>query len=123
MMSESGGLDAALAKRLEALTGEEASCCSLDLQELAVGARGADGFEAALLRAKALSDEKRLLAAAVIKRRGELCACEIQAALGLTHATVSHHMRCLEQAGIVESERRGKWVHYRIAPDAQSLIP
>ena len=49
-------------------------------------------FSVTLVRARALADEQRLTAVAVLRREGELCACEIQAALGLTHATVSHHM-------------------------------
>lgn len=109
-----------LALRLTAL---DPACCVEDFEAVAREARGAPGFDAALLRAKALADEKRLLAASVLKRRGDLCACEIQAALGVSHATVSHHMACLESAGLVTSEKRGKWVHYRVVPAYQSLIP
>lgn len=112
-----------LAKRLEALTGEEAACCVLPLQATVRAVRKAPAFDAALRRAKALADEKRLLALALLKRKGELCACEVQAALGLTHATVSHHMGVLLDAGLVASERRGKWTYYRATDDALPLIP
>lgn len=105
----------ALAKRLETLTGEDGGCCVDDLQAVAAKLRGSKPFAAALARAKALGDERRLLALSLLKRRGELCACEIQAALGLTHATVSHHMSILTEAGLVEAERKGKWMHYRLA--------
>ena len=112
-----------LARRLEALTGQDAACCAADLVEGAEEARRAPGFDQALARAKALSDEKRLLALALIKRRGEMCGCELQCALGLTHATVSHHMATLLDAHLVTSEKRGKWVHYALAPDASPYVP
>lgn len=116
-------VEPALARRLEALTGVEASCCVVDLRALAGGVSRSPKFHAALARVKALSDEKRLLALAVLKRKGEACGCELQAALDLSHATVSHHMNVLCEAGLVTCERRGKWVYYQVAPDAVDLIP
>lgn len=116
-------VEPALARRLEMLTGEEASCCvrdyAADVRTIQAGPR----FERSLTRAKAMADEKRLMALAFIKRRKEACACEVQAALDLTHATVSHHMSVLAEAGLVEAERRGKWVYYRIPADAEETIP
>jgi ArsR family transcriptional regulator len=76
------------------------------------------GFAKALARARALSDEQRLTAVAILRQEGQLCACEIQAALGLTHATVSHHMSVLTSAGIVTAQRRGKWMYYQLKPGA-----
>ncbi len=80
-------------------------------------------FARALGQARALADEHRLMAVAMLRRRTQLCACEIQAALGVTHATVSHHMRILEEAGIVSETRRGKWTYYRLKDDAGVRIP
>lgn len=116
-------LEPALARRLEALTGEDAACCVEAYQEDVETIRASADFDATLARLKALADEKRLLVAALLKRRGEMCGCEVQAALGLTHATVSHHMRALGEAGLVTSERRGKWVHYQLTPDAAKHVP
>ena len=116
-------VEPALAKRLETLTGEDAACCVDDLHEEAAAVREAPGFADALLRAKAMSDEKRLLVLALLKRRGALCGCELQAALDLTHATVSHHMASLLSAGLVTCERRGKWCYYDLAPSARSHVP
>ena len=45
----------------------------------------------------------------------ELCSCEVMAALELTQPTTSHHLGILEQAGLLTSRRRGKWVFYKIA--------
>ena len=122
-MMSTAKLDSALAIRLERLTGEEASCCVPQYQDLAKEVAGSARFPEALRRVRALADENRLLAAALLKRRKELCACEIQAATGLTHATVSHHMAVLVEAGLVKSRRRGKWMYYRLAPQLEVTIP
>lgn len=45
----------------------------------------------------------------------ELCSCEVMAALELTQPTTSHHLGILERAGLLTSNRNGKWVFYRIA--------
>ena len=112
-----------LSQRLSRLTGEEASCCVPEYQSLSVQLRGTVNFRDALLRARAFSDENRLLALALLRRRGEVCACEIQAVTGLTHATVSHHMAVLERAGWVSSRREGKWMYYRLASKTGVEIP
>jgi DNA-binding transcriptional ArsR family regulator len=115
--------DPALAIRLERLTGEEASCCVPEYQDLAKEVAASAGFPEALKRVRALADENRLLAVALLKRRKELCACEIQAATGLTHATVSHHMAVLVDAELVRSRRQGKWMYYRLAEQPRVTIP
>jgi ArsR family transcriptional regulator len=48
----------------------------------------------------------------------ELCACTFSEQLGLGAPTVSHHMKVLQDAGLVEGEKRGLWVYYRLAPRA-----
>ena len=113
----------ALANRLERLTGEDAECCVPEYQGLAKEVAGSAKFPQALKRAQALADENRLLAVALLKRRKELCACEIQAATGLTHATVSHHMAILVDAGLVESRRQGKWMYYRLSERSEVSVP
>jgi len=67
--------------------------------------------------ARALSDESRLRALLAVKD-GELCVCQIIQVLGLSPATVSKHMQVLEQSGLVERTRRGKWRYYRLARGA-----
>lgn len=112
-----------LVLRLERLGGPESPCCVPEYARAAATIRRGGGFDEALARFKALSDENRLLAVAMLARRRELCACEIQAATGLTHATVSHHMRILEEAGLVRSRRSGKWVYYAIAGAGEVGLP
>jgi len=107
-------LESGLIGRLERLTGSDGACCLPRYQGLGKKVAKGPRFAAALTRARALSDEQRLTAVAILQREGEMCGCEIQAALGLTHATVSHHMAVLTSAGLVTHRRRGKWTYYRL---------
>lgn len=107
-----------LDRRLERLS-VEAEVCSVDEYQAMADQLHADpGFQQTLARAKAVANENRLTALGLLAGNESLCACEIQAALGLTHATVSHHMEKLASAGLVEVEKRGKWKHYTLAADA-----
>lgn len=112
----------ALGERLARLTGEDATGCVPQYRALAQATRRSSRFVAALRAVKALSDENRLLAIALLQRRGELCACEIQAATGLSHATVSHHMAALVDAGLVRGRKDGKWMYYRLREREARLL-
>jgi DNA-binding transcriptional ArsR family regulator len=65
---------------------------------------------------KSLADEKRLKILMLLTFR-EMCVCELTAALGLTQPNLSHHVRKLENAGLVTHERRGKWIYYSLADE------
>lgn len=110
-----------LETRLDRLSVETDTCTLAEFQRMADDVRGDPEFEQAVLRAGALANEKRLLTLALLQERGSLCACEIQAALDCTNATVSHHMSCLEKAQLVTAEQRGKWKHYQLTPDGARL--
>ena len=62
---------------------------------------------------KALSDPNRVKVIKMLQH-GELCACEIQASLGLAQPTVSKHLRLLEDAGLIRGRKQGLWVHYSL---------
>ena len=64
--------------------------------------------------AKALADENRVRVLTFL-RSGELCVCQVVEMLGLAPSTVSKHMAILQQAGLVESRKEGRWVYYRLA--------
>ncbi|MEW5913325.1 MAG: metalloregulator ArsR/SmtB family transcription factor [Thermodesulfobacteriota bacterium] len=63
---------------------------------------------------KALGEENRLRAVMALQGRA-LCVCQITELLGLAPSTVSKHMAVLRAAGLVESWKEGRWVHYRLA--------
>ena len=122
-MSASFEVESGLAERLGRLRGEGISCCVPEYAGVAEKLRSSKEFRAALTRIKALADEHRLLAMALLKRDGERCACEIQAATGLNHATVSHHMAVLVAAGLVRARKEGKWMYYRLASGTEIRVP
>ena len=66
----------------------------------------------------ALGDPARLqiLSLLAAAPSGEVCVCEFVAPLGKSQPTVSHHLKVLGGAGLVEGVRRGKWVWYRLVP-------
>lgn len=55
-------------------------------------------------------------------RRSELCVCELVDALEISQSTLSTHLQTLRIAGVVETQKRGTWILYRIAPDALESI-
>lgn len=61
---------------------------------------------------KGLSDPVRLRIAHLLTQRDELCVCHVTDALSLPQSTVSRHLNTLRNSGLVEAERRGKWVYY-----------
>jgi ArsR family transcriptional regulator len=70
---------------------------------------------------KALADETRLRILALLLA-GELCVCEIIAALELPQSTISRHLACLRKSGWVLGRRQGTWMYYRFNDGASGLI-
>jgi ArsR family transcriptional regulator, arsenate/arsenite/antimonite-responsive transcriptional repressor len=58
----------------------------------------------------------RLLSLIAAQATGEVCACELVEPLGKSQPTVSHHLKVLREAGLVEGDKRGTWVWYRVVP-------
>jgi DNA-binding transcriptional ArsR family regulator len=76
---------------------------------------------------KALADPTRLtMIASLWKAEEPICICDFTAGLELSQPTISHHMAKLKELGLVESERRGIWVYYRLgahlAPATRRLL-
>lgn len=69
---------------------------------------------------KALADETRLRVVSLLQEAEDLCSCEIEAVLGLTQSNTSRHLTRLRYAGLVRSDKRGQWVHFRLDPDTWS---
>ena len=64
----------------------------------------------------------RLLSLIASKPAGEACACELVEPLGLSQPTVSHHLKVLHVAGLLERERRGIWIYYRLVPERLEIL-
>jgi ArsR family transcriptional regulator len=73
---------------------------------------------------KALADPVRLRLLSLVASRdeGEACICDLNAAFDLTQPTISHHMRVLHEAGLVDRDKRGVWVYYRVRPQALASL-
>lgn len=73
---------------------------------------------------KALADPARLRLLSLIQSspEGEACVCDLTAPIGLSQPTVSHHLRILTEAGLLEREKRGVWAYYRLVPTAIGTV-
>jgi ArsR family transcriptional regulator, arsenate/arsenite/antimonite-responsive transcriptional repressor len=68
---------------------------------------------------KVLADPTRLRLLSLIQSQpsGEACVCHLTEPLDLTQPTISHHLKVLLDAGLVEREQRGSWAYFRVVPD------
>ncbi len=72
---------------------------------------------------KALADPVRLQLVDVLRRHaGKVCVCELIPLFDLSQPTISHHLRILREAGIVDSEKRGLWSYYYVEPEALEVL-
>ena len=71
---------------------------------------------------QALADPTRLAIVRVLAGAPEVCACDFTTCCDVRQPTVSHHLRVLREAGVVETERRGTWIYYRLAPAAADRL-
>ena len=53
---------------------------------------------------------------------GQVCVCDLEAALPVKQPTISHHLKLLREAGLVDCERRGQWAYYFVAPEALAAL-
>ncbi|RJQ77696.1 transcriptional regulator [Pseudonocardiaceae bacterium YIM PH 21723] len=101
-------------KQLPVITPESIRCSPLMREPLS------EQQSADLAKAfKALADPVRLRLLSLIASHagGEACVCDVTDAFDLTGPTISHHLKVLREAGIIDGERRGTWVYYRVLPD------
>ncbi|GAA2133853.1 metalloregulator ArsR/SmtB family transcription factor [Actinomadura napierensis] len=93
--------------------GEGACCAPLVCEPLS---EAEAGELAPLFKAIADPVRLRLLSLIASHEGGEACVCDLTAAFELTAPTISHHLKVLKQAGLIDSERRGTWVYYWLNP-------
>lgn len=89
----------------------EGACCA-PLSRATISADDAAELSPAF---KALGDPARLRLISMIASSpgGEICVCDLTPAFELSGPTISHHLRVLREAGLIEGDRRGTWVYYR----------
>jgi ArsR family transcriptional regulator, arsenate/arsenite/antimonite-responsive transcriptional repressor len=90
-----------------------AICCGPETEPLTVSER--DEIAA---RFKALADPTRVAIINYLSAADEICVCNLTETFDLSQPTISHHLKILREAGLVESARRGTWAYYRLVPAA-----
>jgi len=95
-------------------------CCA----PMATTAMDEDTALEVALRLRALADPVRLRVMSLIlnAEAGELCNCDLAPTLGISDATVSHHLKALREAGLIAGERRGTWIYYRAVPESLTAL-
>ena len=92
-------------------------CCGPDTPPLPAGEA-----EALAARFKALSDPTRVAILNRLAQAEETCVCDLNATFDLSQPTISHHLKVLRDAGLVDVSRRGTWAFYRVVPDALAAL-
>src|ERR1700746_165626 len=92
-------------------------CCGPATEPL-----GPKASETLAARFRALSDPTRVALVNRLASTEEGCVCDLNAAFDLSQPTISHHLKVLREAGLVESSRRGTWAYYRLVPPAVRAV-
>lgn len=102
------------------LVTDVAACCS-PITDGVLDPAAAERLAAVL---KALAEPTRLRLVSLIAGHegGEACVCDLTAPVGLRQPTVSHHLKILADAGLLERTQRGKWTYYRLIPAALEAL-
>ncbi|GAA0495857.1 transcriptional regulator [Paractinoplanes deccanensis] len=98
----------------EAAPTSERQCCPPIAQQRVDAATAAD----LAIAFKALGDPVRLQLMSMIASApgGEICVCDLTPAFEISGSTISHHLKTLREAGLVDARRRASWVYYRPRP-------
>jgi ArsR family transcriptional regulator len=78
-------------------------------------------YEKLSIALKAIADPNRMKIIDILSC-GEQCACDILPSLEMTQPSLSHHMKVLEEAGVISVTKRGQWRHYRLKTDFLSNL-
>jgi ArsR family transcriptional regulator len=91
---------------------------------LLAGALDPGDAEALSKALRVIADPARLRLLSLIRSQpsGEACVCHLTEPLGLSQPTVSHHLKVLLDAGLVEREQRGSWAYFRVVPEQLASI-
>jgi ArsR family transcriptional regulator len=75
-----------------------------------------------LLKAIADPVRLRLMSMVLSQKGGEACVCDLNDAFDLSQPTISHHLKVLHEAGLLDREKRGVWVYYKAKPEAMTAM-
>jgi ArsR family transcriptional regulator len=92
-------------------------CCGPDVPTMHPAAA-----ERLAARFKALADPTRASIVNRLAQAEETCVCDLTAAFDLSQPTISHHLKVLREAGLVEASRRGTWAYYRVVPESLGAL-
>jgi ArsR family transcriptional regulator, arsenate/arsenite/antimonite-responsive transcriptional repressor len=92
-------------------------CCTSDAPPLE-----REAAEELAARFRALADPTRVAIVNRLSSADEVCVCDLTDVFELSQPTISHHLRILRQAGLVDVSRRGTWAYYRLVPDAVAAL-
>jgi len=92
-------------------------CCTSDAPLLSL-----PEAEELAARFKALADPTRVAIVNRLSAADEVCVCDLNSAFNLSQPTISHHLRILREAGLVEASRRGTWAYYRVVPETVAAL-
>ncbi len=84
-----------------------------------IDARSADALARTM---SALADPVRIQLLSIVASRGEVCSCELIEPLAKSQPTISHHTTVLANAGLLVGEKRGRWIHWRVVPEALAEV-
>jgi ArsR family transcriptional regulator, arsenate/arsenite/antimonite-responsive transcriptional repressor len=108
-----------MSKSVLTLTPVETVACCSPLSREPLSQHQADNI-APLLKALAEPVRLRLMSLIASHEGGEACVCDLAGAFDLSQPTISHHLKVLHEAGVLERTKRGVWVYYRARPEALS---
>ncbi len=103
---------------------------TIPIEPRVLGSRCCDAPQLSAADAQELSDALQLIAHPIrlqildmlARQAGQICVCDLEAALPVKQATVSHHLRLLRAGGLIDCERHGQWAYYFVRPDALAAL-
>jgi ArsR family transcriptional regulator, arsenate/arsenite/antimonite-responsive transcriptional repressor len=109
------------ASSLPLLTADDALTCCTPLATEPIGDEQATQV-ARLLKALADPVRLRLMSIVLSHEGGEACVCDLTPRFDLSQPTISHHLKVLHDAGLLDREKRGTWVYYQARPEAMRAL-
>ena len=106
-----------MSKSLAVLSPVDTVACCSPLTREPLSQQAAEQI-APLLKAIADPARLRLLSLVASHENGEACICDLNEAFDLSQPTISHHLKVLHEVGLLDRDKRGVWVFYRVRPEA-----